>query len=355
MSLKKLLCFAATILAACAVNFACANNSAKLKETPQMLTPKEHVRGEDQTFLTLPEWFLVHSPEEYAAYLKGNRPSKFPFFGHISQFWQTYYQVHQATKDKYPFNSNYHIMVMTIGVSTTMEYACKGTYEALIGSLTERKGKEYRTLEDEYAAKISQEYVDFIKVDPWYKFDFIKALKGLWSQVPTSGDNPIRKWERRYALSTEYLVKAGYGWIIKKATQASFDAPIPVTAVVIEIKDENALRGIPGVKDIKKVGEGMFTALLPRYGGFTPSSQAISMAGGKFIEIAGNKNFIMISLLTSTSVDKYSIDGELKFVQPILTQPQRQRLVFLVEIQKLDKALVKAKSMNFDIEHIYDF
>jgi hypothetical protein len=28
----------------------------------------------------------------------------------------------------------------------------------------------------------------------------------------------LRKWERKYALSTEYLVKAGYGWLIAKAS-----------------------------------------------------------------------------------------------------------------------------------------
>jgi hypothetical protein len=355
MSIKKALLAAMAVLTACSISPADASPSETTTGSKSMFTPKEHVRGEDQTFLTLPEWFLVHSPEEYATYLKSNRPSKFPFFGHISQFWQTYYQVYKETNGKYPFNAGYHVMVMTIGISTTVEYAFKGAYESIFGAITENSGLNYRTAEDEYAAKIAQNYVDFIKVDPWYKFDFVSALKGLWNNVPTDGEHKIRKWERRYALTTEYLIKAGYGWVIKKATQASFDAPIPKTAVVVEIGDPDKLKSIPGITNIKKTEEGSYFALLPRYGGFTPASQAAAIAGAKFKEIAGNTHFIMISLLMPKSLDKYAIDGSVKLVQPILTQPNRQRVVYLVDIEKLDVALKKAKSMKMDIEHIYDF
>src|SRR5262249_59745368 len=46
-------------------------------------TPMEHRRGGDQTFLTFPEWFLVYSPAEYAAYVTDRAPSRFPFIGHV--------------------------------------------------------------------------------------------------------------------------------------------------------------------------------------------------------------------------------------------------------------------------------
>ena len=51
-----------------------------------LLTPPEHVRGVEQTFLTYPEWFLVFSPAEYAAFVRHAPPSQFPFLGHIGQF-----------------------------------------------------------------------------------------------------------------------------------------------------------------------------------------------------------------------------------------------------------------------------
>lgn len=48
---------------------------------------KGYKRDESQTYLTLPEWYLVYSPAEYAQYLKDKPPSGFPYFGSIRQFW----------------------------------------------------------------------------------------------------------------------------------------------------------------------------------------------------------------------------------------------------------------------------
>ena len=42
------------------------------------VAPPEHVRGVEQTYLTFPEWFLVFSPDEYAAFTKDHPPSEFP-------------------------------------------------------------------------------------------------------------------------------------------------------------------------------------------------------------------------------------------------------------------------------------
>ena len=59
--------------------------------SPEVLTAPEDRRTPDQTFLTFPEWYLVHSPAEYARYLsRSEPPSAFPLFAHIGQFWQGY-------------------------------------------------------------------------------------------------------------------------------------------------------------------------------------------------------------------------------------------------------------------------
>jgi hypothetical protein len=57
---------------------------------------------------------------------------------------------------------------------------------------------------------------------PWYEFRFAGRLRSLWSDVPLWGPHVIRKWERRFALTVEYAVKAGYGWVIWKATKAAY-------------------------------------------------------------------------------------------------------------------------------------
>jgi hypothetical protein len=107
------------VVAVCFLALLCA--LAALAAAPSSVTPKEHQRTGDQTFLTFPEWYLVHSPAEYAAYVQEHAPSRFPFIGHIRQFWQSYLAVYGAVKNDYPFNGEYHTMIMVIGGSTTLE------------------------------------------------------------------------------------------------------------------------------------------------------------------------------------------------------------------------------------------
>jgi hypothetical protein len=111
------------------------------------VTPTEHRRGEEQTFLTYPEWFLVHSPAEYATYVREHTPSDFPFWGHIGQLWRSYGAVTRATRD-YPFNPGYHVMICVIATSTTVEYAIRSAYETVIGRLSELTAVHGLTEED---------------------------------------------------------------------------------------------------------------------------------------------------------------------------------------------------------------
>jgi hypothetical protein len=102
-----------------------AANMEPAQLPPEPITPALHRRGGEQTFLTFPEWFLVHSPAEYAVFVRTQPPSEFPFWGHIRQFWESYRAVARATQQGgYPLNFGYHVMIMVIGVSTTGEYAC---------------------------------------------------------------------------------------------------------------------------------------------------------------------------------------------------------------------------------------
>ena len=138
-----------------------------------LATPVADHRPADQTYLTVPEWFLVFSPEEYARALSPTTrsPSAFPFAGHIGQFWQSYRDA-AAECAPLPANGGYHVMIAVIGVSTTVEYALKGVYEGVVGRSTELVAGRADTPEDRLGAKVAQDYVDFIKVRPWYEFDF---------------------------------------------------------------------------------------------------------------------------------------------------------------------------------------
>jgi hypothetical protein len=120
-------------------------------------------RGAEQTFLTYPEWFLVHSPAEYARFVDRHPAHQFPFVGHAGQIWSSYYSVtREQIRADYPSNLGYHLMICVIAGSTTVEYALRSLYENIVGRLSWSTSSAL-TAEDRYGAMVAQDYVDFIR------------------------------------------------------------------------------------------------------------------------------------------------------------------------------------------------
>jgi hypothetical protein len=94
--------------------------------------------------------------------------------------------------------------------------------------------------------------------------------------VPAHGPHPLRKWERRYALTTEYLVKALYGKLIEKATRTAYEVPREVTAVVL---DGPPCSTVAGFQTLSELPGGQALVLLPRYQAFTGASMALAQCG----------------------------------------------------------------------------
>lgn len=327
-------------------------SASRAAEPPS--TPAEHRRGPEQTYLTFPEWYLVHSPAEYATYLGSHAPSGFPLFAHIGQFWQSYRAVSSATAE-YPFNGGYHLMVSVIGTSTTVEYGLKGLYERTAGRLAEATAGGARTDEDDYAARVAQEYVDFIREQPWYEFDFWSRLKGLWASVPWWGPHLLRKWERRYALTTEYLVKDGYARLIKVGTQSIYDAPRPTTAVAVDRLPAGAAAKLPDLALLQTAPDGSALVLVPRYAAFKDHAAALADDGASFLEIAGNRSEILLSVLARSGWKPHVRAARVLFTQPILTEPGRERVVLAVQVTGLADVLRAARADGSKLEHVYDY
>jgi hypothetical protein len=222
-----------------------------------------------------------------------------------------------------------------IGLSTTVEYGLKGLYERLIGHFTELTSGGADTAEDAIAAANAQSYVDFIKHTPWYEFDFTAPLANLWTKAGATGAKPWRKWERKYALTSEYAVKSGYAWLIGKATRASYERPSSETYAVVNRQGSVTL------------------TKLPRYQAFTDQARILADNDTDFVEIAGNRGDILASVIapSGTSV---SSKTRILYRQPILTQPEKERQALVVRVEDLGEFLRSTPS-SMIIEHIYDF
>lgn len=314
--------------------------------------PPADRRGAEQTYLTFPEWFLVHSPAEYADWVRTHTPTEFPFLGHVRQFWQGYAKVAAAASEGYPFNFGYHVMIVVIGTSTTLEYGLRSAYETLVGRVSEATQTHGLTPEDRYAARVAQSYVEFIRVRPWYEFDFAARLVNLWRATPLFGPDLIRKWERRYALTTEYAAKAAYGWLIGLATRASYDEAAETTVVVLDVAPDVAPARF---KLIARLSDGGILASLPRYQAFTDAAAALAAQGVDFREIAGNRGQILLSALTGQPPGTQWPEARLLFEQPILTRPGVRRMALVVRVPQLSEALRALAAQGVTLEHIYDY
>jgi hypothetical protein len=330
---------------------AAVNGSAR--PPPAIAAPAADRRGEEQTFLTLPEWFLVFSPAEYATFVRTHAPDEFPFWGHIGQLWGAYGRVIRETRARgEPTNWGYHLMIVVIATSTTVEYAIRSGYETVIGRLSGATAG-VRVPEEDYAARVAQEYVDFIPYHPWYEFDFLSRLRGLWTHTSLTGPNMLRKWERKYALTTEYAVKAVYGWLIAKASGAVYGTWLESTSVVVDRWP--ACAQIPaGVTVVAAVPRAGALLALPREQAFMNPAVALAACGVTFEEIAGNRSVILVSALGAIA-SAAPAGTQLMLRQPIITEPGRERLVLIVPVPELAELLRGLASHGLTLEHIFDY
>lgn len=303
-----------------------------LKTNKNPLTSKDDVRPADQTFLTFPEWYLVFSPEEQAAYFKHSTATSFPYMSHNWQIWESYYIVNNQIKGNFPDNQGYHFMIWVIGSSASIEYSIKSWYEVLIGRITDTE--KVITDEDKFNANYTQAYVDFIKDRPWYEFNFKHQLAILWSEPPLRGDHFVRKTERRYLLTSELLVKWGYGKLIGLGTQQVYDAPLPTTTVITT--EGKALN-------------------LPRYDRFNPAIVDLVKQGKAFKEIAGNNSALLLTILIPATNEEKFENAQIVFIQPITSNTTIKRIALTIPVRKLNTLLLQLSNQKIKIEHIFDY
>ncbi|HEV2693477.1 MAG TPA: hypothetical protein VG347_11325 [Verrucomicrobiae bacterium] len=319
------------------------------------VTPLADRRPPDQTFLTYPEWFLVFGPMEQADFFADHTSSKFPFMTHVRQIWGGYGVVYDQIRGNYKFNTGYHVMIMVIATSSTAEFGIKSTYENTIGRLTDTRDGEPMTDEDKFNAKFTRDYVTFLDTEPWYKFNFASRLGKLWTQTSLAGPHPIRKWERKFYLSTELGVKTIYGGLIWAATRSAYEPAKPTTVVLLDHLPDGIHNQLPDLNVVTNFPDGTALITLPRYAPFVTNACELAARGAEFKEIAGNSSAILITVLAPRTWHTNSEDYRIVFTQPIPTKPELNRVALATPVPVLQKTLQELATEKIAIEHIYDF
>jgi hypothetical protein len=311
-------------------------------------------RAEENTYLTLPEWYIVYSAEEYADFLKNKLPSNFPYFSSVGQYWCNYNHMYQITKDRYAFNTGYHFSLLVIGSSFTVEYLIKGFYENTVGRISELLGFYDLSEEDVYASLVAKEYADSLYQTPWYEFPFGSKLAGLWKETSFWGTNFLRKWERKLFLSLEYGVKAIYGAIIKKGSHSAYGVEISETLALVENIPDFILKDEPTVRVVKPVDPQLSLVSFPRYELFTKIVPGLMKRGLRFVDIAGN-NEILVTAIAPRDWAPDLEDGQFIYAMNILTNPNIKRVALRVPVGSLHETLDNLEAEGVKMEHIYDY
>lgn len=312
----------------------------------------EYTRPEDLTYLTLPEWYIVYSTDEYAAFIAENPPSRFPHFRAVWQYWQSYADVCEVVQGNYPFNNEHQFALGFIGVSFTVENMLKGVYEGTIGRLSEWTASE-PTEEEIYAAQVAKEYGEFLHMTPWYFFPFRDKLQGFWSETSTWGPSPIRKWERKLSLTAEYGLKALYAGFTRFGAEATYGgADVEKIYAVTEGLTDGMLSS--DLELVKSVNENRQLIRITRFERFTQLVPGLTDSGLRFIEIAGNDE-ILATVFAPRSEQFSFTYGEPVFDLPILTDPELTRLAVRVKLQDLRSFLDELENGPNRLEHLYDY
>jgi hypothetical protein len=321
---------------------------------------ENYARSEASEYLTHPEWDLVYSSEAYARWLEqGKKPSGFPYVGSVGTFWRSYLGTYGAAKERYDVDAGTHVMLGVIGTSTAIEYGLKGLYENTIGRLSELNFPDGGTAEDKYAAQVARDYAMLIATKGWYEFGFMDALEGLWTQVPMTGPGFFRKWERRFALSAEYLVKAAYASVIGAGTAAGY-APDETTRYALAVGWSDSLAAAdsshPGFRAVKQLDRGYTLLAVPRYDPYRDALLALSDHADRvrLAEIDGNE----VVTVSGTAPVAWKTPARTSVVvayrQP--DEPVRTRMLLRVQARDLLDVLHGLRAGGqFRVEHIYDY
>ncbi|MFL5577850.1 MAG: FAD-binding oxidoreductase [Gemmatimonadaceae bacterium] len=343
---------------------------ARLDSTPG------YRRDEGQTFLTHPEWYIVYSSDEYAAWLQDSLPTTFPYAASIGQYWVNYGEARALTRRDYPFNGGYHVMLAVIGASYSAELALKAVYENTIGRFSGWTSGHRLSHADRFAHAVARDYGAFIHIYPWYEYRFAEKLRVLWLDLPLWGEYPVREWERRLFLTAEYGVKAVYATLIERATRAAYAPQEERMQMVVAgwpaaggpPHREGSTTGAPAPTEsprpvlVARLDETHALVATPRYDGFRDAMLALasSPTPPRLVEIAGNDDILLTGVAPAGW--RYGDDGggasgaRVLYALPLPSDARRKRVTMRVPVRELLPTLRRlAAERRLVVDHIYDY
>ena len=313
---------------------------------------KGYYRDEGQSILTVPEWYLVFNPKEYADFLEaGKNPSDFPYYASIDEYWKLYDRSLKLVSEAYPNNDEYTTMLQVIGVSITMEYTFKLLYENTYGKLFSWLANGTFSDEEKKIFEAHRAYSDFIYHTAWYEFEFMPWIQKVWSTSNTAESNWLRKVERKLFFTIEFMFKAAYAQLIEWGAKASYEAP--ETNIYLLVSGNEPIQSSETVQ-VLTTQDSLQIIGIQRWGAFTTTLLDLCEKDIIIHEISGNHHIVLSILMDYDESIKYD-QAELLYRSEMVTNKNMIRLVYLLPVEELIPFMKNLKSNDIELEHIYDY
>jgi len=361
-ALRKLIFWliGAVAIVACLSAIPVAIVETQCTASPQPRTPNEgfdikipgYRRAEGDSYLTFPEWYIVYAYDDLAGVTRQSSESSFDYLQSIRGFWTSLCGSTATAGAIGPVTLDQRVTNYIIGVSFTAEMALKGLYERTIGALTVLARGVERTPEDEFAQRLLDDYAAFLRQTPWYRYPFGPELIRFWKETPVNGGNPVRKVERRIALTLEYAGKAVYaqaiGWL------AGY-SPADLTIMsVVDGLDDTDLAADKRIRKVAALDGGFVLIETPRYQEFTEVVRGLGARGRNTSEIAGNRR-ILVTVLTTSQASAGATGSSEIFSIPVQSRPGWRRIGLDVEVAQLTQMIAAVEREAAVFEHAYDY
>jgi hypothetical protein len=332
------------------IELRCVKTPAAADAAYQPILEPAYRRNEINTYLTYPEWSIVHAYEDFAGVVRATGESHFSYFASIRGYWSNLCAMTSHASARGNIDSDVKAMLYIIGLSFAAEMGVKGAYELTIGRVSEAiRGAEH-TPEDRFALAVAEHYATFLQQTPWYAYPFAATLRRFWSEVPWGEGNLLRKMERRFSLTLEYGVKALYARAIG-ALAGIAPASLRIRSVVRGL-DDSDLVADARIQLIEARADGTSVIETPRYRELTEILGGLASRGRDVVEIAGNDD-IFVTLLMPPGAQR--AQGEVLITVPNQSRPGWRRDGLAIKVGVLAQLIRNLHASGAKFEHAYDY
>jgi hypothetical protein len=306
-------------------------------------------RAEGDSYLTYPEWYIVHAYADLAGVTRQSSESRYNYARAIQTFWSSMCRATATARRIGPVTRDQRVTDYIIGLSFSVEMGIQGLYERSIGALTAWIRGDKKTPEDEFNQRFLDDYAAFLQQTPWYQYPFKAELVRFWRETPWSSVSPVRSVERRFALSLEFGLKGLYAIAIGALAGYS---PADLTIMTV-IKPSND-GVVDNVTVVRKLDDGMLLVRTPRYEAFTNILRQWAKNGTSVVEIAGNRH-ILTTVIAPRGFAVAVSGSKQIFTIPIQSKPGWERIGFDTDVPMLTGQIAAVERQGATFEHAYDY